>query len=192
MKVKIKVKVCTYLIVESRIVRAPHCKELDKPLVKHLLPFCHHVPLQVAEGLLAGEGDLEELGELCRQMLMEEEEVAVSTKNLPPNTNNIFSIRIAYGTIIDSPCFFPPDSQDIVDKLFSGPILSSKIDVLDLGAKLTKLATASSASDASARACPPMPSRPSMSEHSISRRAWTPFSSLKALECSSVRAEKWN
>ena len=97
MKVKIKVKMCTYLIVESRIVRAPHCKELDKPLVKHLLPFCHHVSLQVAEGLLAGERDLEELGELRRQMLVEEEEVAVSTKNLPPwNTNNVFSIRIAH------------------------------------------------------------------------------------------------
>ena len=90
------VKVCTYLIVESRIVRAPHCKQLDKPLVKHLLPFCHHVPLQVAEGLLAGEGDLEELWELCGQMLVEEKEVAVSTQNLPPVVEIVFACILNY------------------------------------------------------------------------------------------------
>ena len=72
-------KVKTNLIVESRIVGAPESKEFNEPLVEHLLPFCHHVPLQVAKGLLSREGDLEELWELRRQMLVEEEEVAVST-----------------------------------------------------------------------------------------------------------------
>ena len=67
------------LIVESRRVRAPQSKELDEPLVEHFLSFCHHIPLQVAKRLLAREGDLEELWELRRQMLVEEEEVAVST-----------------------------------------------------------------------------------------------------------------
>ena len=74
----------TDLIVESRIVGAPESKELDEPLVEHLLPFCHHVPLQVAEGLLAGEGDLEELWELGGEGLVEEKEVTVSAENFPP------------------------------------------------------------------------------------------------------------
>merc|ERR1719348_1345400 len=105
-------------------------------MVEHLLPFCHHVPLKVAKGLLAWEGDLEELWELSGQMLVEEKEVAVSAQNLPP-------------------CFFPPDSQDIVDKLFAGAILSSQVDVLDLRTKLTQLTIATSASNASIRAGPP-------------------------------------
>ena len=67
------------LIVESRVVGAPESKKLNEPLIEHLLTFCHHVPLKVAKGLLAGEGDLEELWELCGQMLVEEKEVAVST-----------------------------------------------------------------------------------------------------------------
>ena len=90
------------------------------------------------------------------------------------------------------PCFFPPDSQDIVDKLLAGAILSSQVDVLDLGTKLTQLTIATSASNASIRAGPPMASIcPSMSEHPTGW-AWTPFSSLKTLKWSSVRAEEWN
>ena len=80
-----------YLIVESRVVGAPESKQLNEPLVEHLLPFCHHVPLKVAKGLLAGEGDLEELWELSGQMLVEEEEVAVSAQNLPPVVDIIFT-----------------------------------------------------------------------------------------------------
>ena len=66
------------LIVESRVVRAPKSKELNEPLVEHLLPFCHHIPFQVAKGLLAREWDLEELWKLGRQSLVEQKEVAVS------------------------------------------------------------------------------------------------------------------
>ena len=84
MKVKMSKGESLDLVVESRIVGAPKSKQLNEPLVEHLLPFCHHIPLKVAKGLLAREGDLEELWELGGQMLVEEEEVAVSTQNLPP------------------------------------------------------------------------------------------------------------
>ena len=72
------------LVVKSRVVIALHSEQLNKPLVEHLLPFCHHVSLEVAEGLLAGEGDLEELWELGGEGLVEEKEVTVSAENFPP------------------------------------------------------------------------------------------------------------
>ena len=74
----------------------------------------------------------------------------------------IFKIRITYESIVDLPCFFPPDCQDIVDELLAGAILPSQVDVLDLGAQLAQLPTASSASNASTGARPPMPVRPSI------------------------------
>ena len=91
MKVKVSKGESLDLIVESRVVGAPESKQLNKPLVEHLLPFCHHVPLKVAKGLLAWEGDLEEFWELSGQMLVEEEEVAVSAQNLPPVVEIIFA-----------------------------------------------------------------------------------------------------
>ena len=127
------------------VVRATEGKELDEPLVEHLLPLGHNVPLQVAERLLAREGDLEQLGELGRQRLVEEEEVAVATQDFPPSIK-ILSQFLIFN--LSSPCFFPPDLEDIVDKLLACPVLPVQTDVLDLSSELTQL-PASSASNTS-------------------------------------------
>jgi len=67
---------------------------------------------------------------------VEEEEVTVAAQDFPP-------------------CFFPPDLEDIVDKLLARPVLPVQTDVLDLSSKLTQL-PASSASNASVRARSPV------------------------------------
>ena len=104
-------------------------------------------------------------------------------------------MRIAHKSIIDLPCFFPPDCQDIVDKLLASPILPRQVDVLDLGTELAELTIASAASDASTGARPPMSPTvrcrsTAVPEHP-SGRTWTSLSSLKALKSTSVRPERF-
>ena len=114
----------------------------------HFEQVCHLGELVQHEHL----GDLEQLGELGCQRLVEEEEVAVASQDFPP------SIKILPQFLIfnfSSPCFFPPDLEDIVDKLLARPVLPVQTDVLDLGSKLTQL-PASSASNASVRARSPV------------------------------------
>ena len=76
---------------------------------------------------------------------MEEEEVAVATQDFPPSIK-ILSQFLIFN--LSSPCFFPPDLEDIVDKLLACPVLPVQTDVLDLSSELTQL-PASSASNAS-------------------------------------------
>ena len=71
------------LLVQPGVVGRLQRQEESQELRQHLLPLLHHVPLQVAEGLLAWEGDLGQLGILAYYGLVEIEEVGVSPQYLP-------------------------------------------------------------------------------------------------------------
>ena len=77
---------------------------------------------------------------------MEEKEVAVATQDFPPSIKILSQFLFFFN--LSSPCLFPPDLEDIVDKLLARPVLPVQTDVLDLSSELTQL-PASSASNTS-------------------------------------------